>query len=354
MMLHTFSNDEEEARRMAEEIEFARRARGVPWGEQAVLFRINQQSRPLETALRQAGVRYHVVGGQSYFDRREIKDFLAYLKLFVNPNDDISLLRVANVPARGLSDVTMERLLQASQERSCPVFAAMQRADVQATFVPNTRQAIGRFIQFVERQREKLRARPPVSPRLWAQGFLDEIGYEAELRRSEKNPAAADSRIQNLRDLAASLPAAGADAEAPLRDFLDTLSLDSDREEEKENPGDAVTLITVHSCKGLEFPHVWIVGLEDGLFPHARAKVEGTLDEERRLFYVAMTRAMRTLTLSYCAARRKYGENRPCHPSPFLREIPPEFLESADEKGKEPVSAEAAKSHFAALRSAAS
>src|SRR5580698_4014765 len=104
----------------------------------------------LETALRQASIRYHLVGGQSYFDRREIKDFLAYLKLFVNPNDDISLLRVANVPARGLSDVTMERLIAASHERNCPVFAAMRHTDVQASFVPKTREAIQTFIDLVE------------------------------------------------------------------------------------------------------------------------------------------------------------------------------------------------------------
>jgi superfamily I DNA/RNA helicase len=350
--LHTSANDDEEARRMAEDIECARLARGVPWREQAVLFRTNQQSRPLETALRQAGVRYRVVGGQSYFDRREIKDFLAYLKMFVNPDDDISLLRVANVPARGLSDVTMERLLQASQERSCPVFAAMRHTDVQAAFVSHTRQAIERFVEFVERQRENLRARPAVSPRVWARSFLDEIGYEADLRRSEKNPETADSRIENLHELMASLPGAAAEPEAQLVDFLDDLSLDTDRKEEKENQGDAVTLITIHSCKGLEFPHVWIVGLEDGLIPHARSKVEGTLDEERRLFYVAMTRAMRTLNLSHCVARKKYGETRPCHPSPFLREIPPELLESADERGKKLVPVDAAKNHFAALRMA--
>jgi superfamily I DNA/RNA helicase len=352
--LHTFADDDAEARRMAEEIEFARLAGGVPWRDQAVLFRTNQQSRPLETALRQAGVRYQVVGGQSYFDRREIKDLLAYLRMLANPDDDISLLRVANVPARGLSDVTMERLLQASQERSCTVFAAMRHTDVQAAFVPNTRQSIERFVEFVERQRGKLRARPAVSPRLWAQGFLEEIGYEAELRRGEKNPETAEGRVRNLRELTATLPEAAAEPEAALRDFLDDLSLDTGREEEKDNPGEAVTLITVHSCKGLEFPHVWIVGLEDGLFPHARAKVEGTLEEERRLFYVALTRAMRTLTLSHCVTRNKYGQPRPCHPSPFLREIPPELLESADEKGKMPVPPDGAKSHFAALRMAAS
>ncbi|MGA2175051.1 MAG: UvrD-helicase domain-containing protein [Verrucomicrobiota bacterium] len=351
--LRAFGTDEEEARGAAEQIEFARLARRVPWRDQAILFRTNQQSRPLETALRQAGIRYHVVGGQSYFDRREIKDFLAYLKMFVNPHDDISLLRVANVPPRGLSEVTMERLLAASQQRSCSVFAAMRRPEVQAQFVPRTRQAVAEFIGLIERHRERLRARQIPSLAGWAAGFLAEIGYEAELRRGEKNPETADNRIGNVRELAATLPGPGGDPEEQLRDFLDDLSLDSEREEEKENTGDAVTLITVHSCKGLEFPHVHIVGLEDGLFPHSRSKVEGTMDEERRLFYVALTRAMQTVTLSHCAARMKYGQAKPCHPSPFLREIPPELLESGDEQGKKPVSVEAGKDYFAAMRLAA-
>jgi superfamily I DNA/RNA helicase len=352
--LNAFQSDEEEARRTAEEIEFARMARRVPWREQAILFRTNQQSRPLETALRQANIRYHVVGGQSYFDRREIKDFLAYLKMFVNPNDDISLLRVANVPPRGLSDVTMERLLAASHERNCAVFAAMRHTDVQAGFVPKTREAIQSFVEFIERRRSQLQSRQVPSLAVWARNFLDEIGYAAEVRRSEKNPEAADNRLENLRDLADSLPGTTVDPERQLQDFLEDLSLDSDRQEEKENSGDAVTLITIHSCKGLEFPHVHIVGLEDDLFPHSRSKVEGTIDEERRLFYVAVTRAMQTLTLSHCTSRKKYGESRPCHPSPFLREIPAKFMETEADKAKGPVTGEAAKDGFAAMRMAAS
>jgi superfamily I DNA/RNA helicase len=122
--------------------------------------------------------------------------------------------------------------------------------------------------------------------------------------------------------------------------------------EEKENTGDAVTLITMHSCKGLEFPHVFVVGLEEGLLPHSRSKVEGTLDEERRLFYVAITRAMQTLTISHCATRKKYGQPLPCHPSQFLNELPPDLIEHADEKGKQPVTMDSGKSRFDALRSA--
>src|SRR5690606_28759834 len=124
--LSLYETDEEEARNVVEQIEYARLAKRIPWGAQAILFRTNQQSRPLETALRQAGVRYHLIGGQSFFDRREIRDFLAYLKTFTNPDDDISLLRIANTPARGLSDVTMERLLAASHERKCSAYAAMK------------------------------------------------------------------------------------------------------------------------------------------------------------------------------------------------------------------------------------
>jgi superfamily I DNA/RNA helicase len=353
ILLHTFAHDEEEAKSTAEGIEYARLGRQIPWREQAILFRTNQQSRPLEMALRQAAIRYHLIGGQSYFDRREIKDFLAYMKAMVNPQDDVSLLRIANVPPRGLSDVTMERLLAASQTRNCPVFLAMKHTDVQAEFPARTREAIQSFIAVIERHRAKLHAGQTLSLQLWAGQLLEEIGYAADLRRGEKNPDAADNRARNLKELVATLSAAAPNPLESLQNFLDDLMLDSEREEEEESAGDAVTLITVHSCKGLEFPHVYIVGLEDGLLPHSRSKTEGTMDEERRLFYVAITRAMQTLTLSHCAARKKYGSMTPCHPSPFLREIPPELLESSDEKSKQPVSLETGKNLFAAMRLAA-
>jgi superfamily I DNA/RNA helicase len=135
-----------------------------------------------------------------------------------------------------------------------------------------------------------------------------------------------------------------------LQAFLEELALDSEREEEKELNADAVTLITMHSCKGLEFPHVYVVGLEDGLLPHSRSKVEGTLDEERRLFYVAITRAQQTLTLSYALGRKKYGQLLPCHPSGFLRELPEELVEHADAKSSQPVAIDTGKGLFSAIR----
>ena len=236
---HAFPSDEEEARRMAEEIEFARLARRVPWREQAILFRTNQQSRPLETALRQAGVRYHLVGGQSYFDRREIKDFLAYLKMLVNPNDDISLLRIANVPARGLSDVTMERLLAGQPGAEMPGLRRDEAHGRPGRLSCPTR---ARRIATLHRI-GRAPARPVArAPGRFAVGVGAGVSWrrsviEAELRRGEKNPETADNRIGNLRELTATLPGNGGDPERRLQNFLDDLSLDSDREEEKENTG---------------------------------------------------------------------------------------------------------------------
>ena len=368
--LCAFADDEEEARRVVEQIEFRRLARRTPWAENAILFRTNQQSRPLETALRAAGVRYHLIGGQSFFDRREVRDLLAYFKTFLNPNDDVSLLRIANTPARGLSDVTMERLLGASHERKASVFATMKNPAVTATFQARTREALEAFVEFIERTRSGLHS-PPLGDSLrvhdggrgvthtnladWAGRFLDEINYWSELRRGEKDAEAGENRIRNLKELIATLNNNGALGKSlfeQLENFLEGVTLDSEREEEQENTGDAVTLITMHSCKGLEFPHVHIVGMEDGLLPHSRSKTEGTMDEERRLFYVAVTRAMQSLSISHCSGRRKYGQILPSHPSPFLKELPPELVELADEGAKLPVAPESGKTLFAAMRAA--
>jgi DNA helicase II / ATP-dependent DNA helicase PcrA len=353
IQLQTYDNDEAEAREIVVQIEFLRLTRRAPWQDCAILFRTNQQSRPLETELRKAGVRYHLIGGQSFFDRREVKDFLAYLKMFINPHDDISLLRIANVPARGLSDVTMERLLGASHERKSSVFSAIKNPLVTTTFQANTRKSIETFVEFVERTRAELQ-NDGGNLQFWADKFLDEIGYFAELRRSEKDAENGDGRVRNLKELIATL-----DGNSPsytplserLEKFLENITLDSE-EEDEEDKGDAVTLITMHSCKGLEFPHVYIVGLEDGLLPHSRSKLEGTMDEERRLFYVAVTRAMLTLTISHCGGRKKYGQIMPCQPSPFLKELPEELVEHSDEKSKQPVSDATGKDFFAAMREA--
>jgi superfamily I DNA/RNA helicase len=356
IQLNTHENDETEAREVVGQIEFKRMAHRIPWKDCAILFRTNQQSRPMETELRKTGVRYHLIGGQSFFDRREIKDFLAYLKMFINPNDDISLLRIANVPARGLSDVTMERLLGASHERKCSVFAAMKNPLVTTTFQKGTRESIEAFVEFIEQTQKQIQqpADPALRLQAWAENFLNETNYFTELKRLDKDPEVSEARIRSLRELMATMDGVGNAPTERLENFLENITLDSDREEEKENTQDAVTLITMHSCKGLEFPHVFIVGLEDGLLPHSRSKVEGTMDEERRLFYVAVTRAMQTLTISHCLGRKKYGQALPCHPSPFLKELPADLVERSDAKSKAPVTQESGKNLFAAMREAIS
>jgi superfamily I DNA/RNA helicase len=355
ILLCAYPDDETEARSTAEQIEFDRLSKRIPWGDQAILFRTNGQARPLETELRKAGIRYHVIGGQSYFDRREVKDFLAYVKMFINPDDDISLLRVANVPARGLSDVTMERLITASHERKCSVFAAMRHTDVLASFVPKTRDSIQTFTRLIEENRAKIHSKNGLSLQQWAEGFLNGVGYIDDLRRSEKNPEVADARVHNIKEIVATLDDGKNFTANPgerLNTLLTDLALDTDRTEEKDAPKDSVTLITMHSCKGLEFPHVHVVGLEDGLLPHNRSKEEGTLDEERRLFYVAITRAMLTLTLSHCETRKKYGQPLSCHPSRFLRELPSDLVDTENDKSKAPVSVSGGKSLFDAMRAA--
>ncbi len=353
ILLQTYVSDEEEAQGVVDEIEFNRMSRKIPWVEHAVLLRTNIQARALETALRKEKVRYRLVGGQSWFDRREIKDFLAFMRTLQNPHDEVSLLRIANVPARGLSDVTMERLLAASQERDCSVYAAMQHTDVLDSFLTRAREAIGDFVELIEGHRTKLEVEPDLLLSEWAESFMNEIAYYDELRRCEKNEETAENRIRSLKDLILTLDeyAPGKpDLNRRLQTFLEEITLDSERESDKEDKADQVTLITMHSCKGLEYPHVFIVGMEDGLLPHTRSKEEGTMDEERRLFYVAITRAKKTLSISHCQTRRKYGQSMPCHPSRFLKELPEDLVERAEDRMSEPTEQEEGKNLFEAMR----
>lgn len=365
IVVRTFAHEEAEATGVVEEIEARRLGRRIPWSAQAILFRTNTQARPLETALRRAGVRYRVVGGQSFFDRREIKDAVAWMRTLVNPQDDISLLRIANVPPRGLGEETMQRLLALSAERHCPVYAVLKEAAAEPGWAGRSRQAIQGLVKEIEGARQDLErscgGKTGRSLGEWMTEFFDRLGYFALVRRGEKDPEAGEHRVRNVREFLAGLgEMAGGDGEGfgspleRLQRFLEEVSLDAERmEEEAESPaGDAVTLITIHSCKGLEFPHVFIVGLEEGLLPHSRSVAEGTIEEERRLFYVAVTRAMETLHLSHCSARRKSGELTPCQPSRFLRELPAELLEWVEAQAQKPVDTASARDWFARMREA--
>ena len=326
------------------------------------LFRTNVQARPLETALRQAGVRYHLIGGQSFFDRREVRDFLAYLKTFLNPHDDVSLLRIANTPARGLSDATMELLLASSHERKGSVFSAMTNPAVTAGLQARTRACVEGFVAFIERTREMLqRGGGAPSLRAWAERFLEETGYFQELRRAEKDPEASEGRIRNLKELIVTMdPAAERGATGVARtssgmerlgSFLEQITLDTDRDDEDEARGDAVTLITMHSCKGLEFPHVCVVGLE------GRAAAAFAIESRRHAGRGAPP------VLRGHHARDAHPDPQPLRGAQKIRTDPAlpslAFSEGTSartgrvrgcEKGKQPVTTESGKMLFDAIR----
>ena len=355
--LWEFRDDEEEAQAIVEELNYNRGIKKVKWRDQAILFRTNQQSRPLETALRKADIRYNLVGGQSFFDRKEIRDFVSYLKLFLNPDDDTGLLRIANVPSRGLSNATMEKLLRLSQERSCSVFTVMRNREALGEFRERTVDAILDFVELVDihhgRLMQPVVAHPENPLKAWCTAWLEEVGLFREIRRIEKDDETAENKVRNIVDLLDTMDPEFVPADRPvderLHRYLEHISLDREKDDSEE-ARDMVTLITMHSCKGLEFPYVYIAGVEDGLIPHSRSKVEGTLDEERRLFYVAITRAQVSLAMSHCEHRKKYGEQIPCHPSPFLKEIPEDLIVHGNETASEPASEEEGLDFFANLK----
>ena len=353
--LMAFESDEAEADAIVEEIEVQRMSSKIPWKDQSILFRTNLQARPIETALRKAKVKYRLVGSQSYFDRREVKDVLAYLRVMLNPDDDISLLRIANVPARGLSAKTMQTLLQISQDRRASVYAVMRHTDVQEQLHNAARKSVQSFLQFMDETRAFLSGESTDSISGWAREFLEQTGYFIDLKHSEKDPKAADNRLQSAMDLLSSIDEltnkiVNKPGDEKLAHFLEEISLDQDRFENENEQPDAVTMITMHSCKGLEFPHVHIVGMEQGLLPHTRSVEEGTMDEERRLFYVAITRAMESLTISHCETRKKYGQITSCEPSRFLTELPAECVEVVDGVFQRPATKESGAAMFDALK----
>ena len=352
-----FRDDEEEAQAIVEEINYNKRIKKIRWTDQAILFRTNQQSRSLEAALRKADIRYNLVGGQSFFDRKEIRDFVSYLKLFLNPDDDTGLLRIANVPSRGLSNATMEKLLQLSQERKCSVFSVMREKDALEGFRARTKDAIFDFVELVQVYHNKLMqpviAHPDSPLKAWCSAWLAEVELFREVRRIEKNEESAENKVRNIIDLLDTMDPDFIPTDRPIDErlhrYLEHISLDRDNEDSEEGR-DMLTLITMHSCKGLEYPYVYIAGVEDGLIPHSRSKVEGTLDEERRLFYVAITRAQLGLTMSHCEYRKKYGEQIPGNPSPFLKEIPEDLLIYGNGADAEPASEKDGIDFFAGLK----
>jgi DNA helicase-2/ATP-dependent DNA helicase PcrA len=294
------------------------------WGDMAVLYRTNAQSRALEESLVRWGIPYLVVGGLRFYDRREIKDVLAYLRLLVNPADTVSLLRVLNVPRRGIGKTTVERLTDASSQLGLPLWEVV--SDAEAVRSLGGRSAKG-LLQFAELIRDLAGRAQNSPPSELVQRVMEQSGYVAELIADANDEA--EERRRNLQELVnAALQYQEENEEGSLEGFLASAALASDADS-KDTAADRVTLMTLHASKGLEFPVVFLVGLEQGLFPSYRSLEDpAALEEERRLCYVGLTRAKERLFLSHASERRLWGGMRePAVPSVFLSELPAELLQ---------------------------
>jgi len=309
----------------------------------AILYRTNSQSRTLEDALRRAGTPYRIIGGVRFYERKEVKDALAYLRLILNPHDDVSFRRVVNVPARGVGKGVMESLeaiplpAETDAHTLSPLLAELHpRASndslwsrllhgIDRRLLPNRSLASLTAFRDLILNLAAIAAEEPVSLALGK--VLDRSGYLQDLRdeRSEE----AEGRIENLLELvSAAREYESRNPEPSLGGFVDQLSLLSDVDEEAGAKNARVVMLTMHSAKGLEFPIVVISGLEEGLFPHSRSSDdEVELEEERRLCYVAITRAQRRLVLTSAARRRVFGDYQSTEPSRFVDEIPAELIE---------------------------
>ena len=344
-------DDRQEAEFVCNEI-FQRHAdEALPYESFAVLFRMNAQSRMLEENFRRLQIPYKIVGGKSFFDRREIKDVLAYATCILNVDDDVSLLRIVNTPPRGISPTTVERALDLSMRHKCSLFQALQLPELRRTITSKAAGAIQEFTAHLDGWETQLN-QPLVDQAAGLRKIIDETGYYDDLRRSCKTPDEALKRESGVRDIITGFERYQERSSEGLRGYLDELALRQEQQEDDDKEkGTGVMLITLHASKGLEFPHCYLVGLEEGILPHDRSKVEGTLDEERRLLYVGITRAQLTLTMTYCYNRLKFGSVAPCTPSSFIRELDPALLERVDLKKmlNAPVEAPAAKSRFAAM-----
>ena len=291
------------------------------WGEMAVFYRTNAQSRVLEEALMRTGVPYRVVGGTRFYDRREIRDALAYLRLVVNPDDEVSLKRVVNVPKRRIGDTSVAKLDAYAAERSVGFLTALRQADQAGVTGPAAR-GIQQFVSLLD----DLQARDAAetAPGELLQQVLDHSGYLDELAAEHSIEAA--GRLDNLAELVGS-----ARGFTRLDEFLEQVALVADTDE--LDLDDRVVLMTLHAAKGLEFPLVVIIGLEEGVFPHQRALTDPhELEEERRLAYVGITRAREQLVLTSAWSRQLFGTTQYNPPSRFFDEIPAELVHDAVER----------------------
>jgi len=315
---------------LAEEVERLKEEEGFRYKDVAVFYRTNAQSRVIEDTLVRLGMPYRVFGGVKFYQRAEIKDVLAYLRLLENPQDLISFRRVVNTPRRGIGDATVAAVESFAQTAGITAMEAVKRVDEIGVLAARAKGAVAGFAQIMS----SLRARfdEGAGPARMVESAAEISGYRAELE--EQRTVEAEGRIENIQELmgvAAELVAH--EPEATLADFLEQISLVGEQDDYDEEDS-TVTLMTLHIAKGLEFPVVFIVGMEDGIFPHYRSMTDrAELEEERRLAYVGITRARRRLYLTHAWSRTLFGQTQYNPPSRFLGEMPEDLLDVREGSG---------------------
>ena len=298
--------------------------RGGNWGDCAVLYRTNAQSNALEYACKRSGVPYKIYGGLKFFDRAEVKDMLAYLCVINNPTDDLRVRRIVNVPSRKIGQATVDKAQLIAAQYGLTLYDVFRRADE----FPELKSAAVKLMAFTDMIEEMRRRLPDCDLPEFYDYVCERSGYASALR--EKDDVESRGRLENVQELRSSILAYienAEGAETSLSGFLDEIALYTDLDSRTDGDN-CVTMMTMHAAKGLEFPQVFVVGMEDGLFPGNRAMGDADeMEEERRLCYVAMTRAKEKLTLTNARQRTLYGKTTPCMPSRFLNEISEENME---------------------------
>jgi DNA helicase-2/ATP-dependent DNA helicase PcrA len=344
-----FEDEELEAKTVVSEIsqrirEKIRRAKDF-----AILCRTNEQPRAFEMELRHAKVPYVLIGGMSFYDRKEIRDVLAYLKLLANPADEVSLLRIINTPARGIGQSTVKRLMDAAIQQGKPLWEILPGLENRGIIPAAAVQSVVKFRDLILRYRQATGTEPNSAVKQPAlvevtKKLLSEVNYKAEIVRMYSSVQDQESREASLEEMVNAMGSYCQRAPEPtLAGFLQDIALtgnDDNRDKESKLERDAVVLMTLHAAKGLEFPEVYMVGMEEGILPHHRSVAAdgAAIDEERRLCYVGVTRARERLTMTLALGRMKWGKSRPTVPSRFLYEITgqaenPNYLAIKEKRG---------------------
>jgi superfamily I DNA/RNA helicase len=321
---------EGEAEWVAERISMIKFERNIPYENFAVIYRANIFSKPFEEAMRRQRIPYSVIGGTSYFERKEIKDLAAYLKIIANPSDDLSLLRAAGAPKRGLGPSALTALSDFARSNSLSLLDVFGKASGVPGISQKAAASAEALSEVIGLYRNMFKNGTKMGKTLKA--LIEEINYRDYISGLYKTPEAASGRIENINGFVESITYYESVEESPsLHGFLETMALTDLMEEREEKNRGGVTLISFHSSKGLEFPVVFITGVEEDMLPHKKsADRDEDIEEERRLFYVGITRAMNELYITYTDRRLKYGKEKPSVPSRFLSEIPENVIKRLD------------------------